>query len=112
MDEGKGSVAENGAENFKMAEGTSMFTTALVRHSTSGTVVMQHELQDCFWKTDDSKFWIYPQPRRCLSEKKTHLSTENWDSQFYIYAMHWSCSIATAHNTAHGELDVTKFVYS
>jgi len=25
--------------------------------------------------------------------------------------MHWSCSIATAHITAHAELDITKFVY-
>jgi hypothetical protein len=35
------------------------------------------------------------------------MPTEKWDSKSDIYAMHWSFSIASAHNTVHEELDIT-----
>jgi len=42
----------------------------------------------------------------------TKIDTLVYGEMNVIYTTHWSCSTATAHNTAHEELDITKFVYS
>ena len=55
MDEENRSVSENGVENFKMAERTSMFTTT-VRTALQNLMLTQNESRHCLWKSDDSKF--------------------------------------------------------
>ena len=58
MDEGEGSVSENGAEKFRITERTSMLTKTLFCTALQKRVRTQHESRDQFWKIDDSKFEV------------------------------------------------------
>jgi len=82
-----------------------------VRHITSETGVDVERSTELIWKTDDSKFWVYPQAWRRLTEKWTPYIHEKLGVAFYIYATYSSFSIATEHDTALEQLDITIFVY-
>jgi len=103
-------VSDTGVKNFRLVDRTSMLRQLCsAQHFKKGCVDLVRATKR-FWKTDELKFWFYPRTWRRLSEKWTPLFTKNWESQFYVHAKHWSCSIANAQNTAQAELDITKFV--
>ena len=109
MDEGEGSVSENGAENFEMIERTSMITITLFCTELQKRVLMQHESRNQFWKPTIQNS-IFKHSHGNFNEKRSHLCPRRSVSHNSVFLLCIGLVLSQLHKTL--LWDINKFVYS
>ena len=109
MDEGERSVSENGAENFKMIERTSMITITLFCTELQKRVLMQHEPRNQFWKPTIQNS-IFNHSHGDVYQKRSHLCPRRSGCHNSVFLLCIVLALSQLHTTQ--LWDINRFVYS